>query len=85
MFFGVALLACDTGALDTLNDVSLSEEVHDDKGYEDQDTCGIVDRSLIEFLTREVNVEGLRNLDDVGKEVTFVARDLHDLISNGKS
>ena len=53
----VFLLARDTGALDTLNDVSLSEEVHDDKGYEDQDTCGIVDRSLVELLTREVNVE----------------------------
>ena len=58
-------LTGDTGTFDTLNDVSLTEEVENDQRSHNQDTTGIGNSGGIQGLTRVVNVEGFGNLDDI--------------------
>jgi len=63
------LVSGQTGASDTFNDVSLTEEVENDQRSKNQNTAGIVNSRGIERLTSVSGIEGLRNLDDVGKQL----------------
>lgn len=60
--------ARDTGTFDTLNDVTLTKQVQDDQGNQDQDTTRVTNSRGVERLTGIVRIQRLGDLDDVGQQ-----------------
>ena len=62
------LVRCKTGTLDTLNNVSLTEEVEDDKGSYDEHTASVLNSRYVQVAACVVGIKSLGNLNNVGKE-----------------
>ena len=69
----LALLAGDTGAFDTLNEISLTEEIYNKQGCHNEKRRGILDSRGEERAARLLGcrVKRCRNLEDLreGEEV----------------
>ena len=62
------VLAGDTGALDTLDDVSLHEGVENQQGEQNQNTTSIADSGNVHVFARILGIQGLGHLDDIGHQ-----------------
>ena len=52
-----AILSDKSGSLDSLYQISLTEEIYDNEGRDDHDTCRIADDAVIETLTAVVGFQ----------------------------
>ena len=52
-----AILSDKSGSLDSLHQISLTEEIYDNEGRDDHDTCRVADDAVIETLTAVVGFQ----------------------------
>ena len=66
-------LSYETGALNTLNEVSLTEQIHNDKRRYNHQACCILYYVVIESFARVIRRQGLRNYRiNVGHKVYLI-------------
>ena len=68
-------LTDDTRALDTLNEVSLAEQVNNNQRCHNEQCAGIVNRGIEQALSRIGGDKRLRHRDDTGHQYRFGIRE----------
>ena len=70
-------LTYDTRALNTLHQISLTEQIHNHQRYNNHQAASVIDRSIVERLSGVCRFQRFRDSDNIRHQRNLIGREKH--------